>query len=146
MPLSDSFDEVEREMFNRVELAQEEILEAAREYTPHKTGQLASSQVSLRPVRRKGDIIGIISAQARDKGGFDYAIIQRDLPLHHAHKEGNKHYFTGFVELGTGSSLEERYSSGYARHGKDFPAYATEFFIKGYLEKEDIIDDIMGVK
>lgn len=145
MALGDPIRREFTEIKNRVSLASEELKEGARDFAPLFTGQLKDSIEALKPIVRRHLVIGILTAIARDKHGFDYAVTQEQDKHSHFLAEGSI-LNRGFMDAGKGDSLGERYWDGYSKHRNDHTAYATDFFNKGFAHKKVIIDEIMGVK
>lgn len=127
-----------------VQLATEEIAEAARPWAPFKTGQLAAGIDTLPPIQEGKRVVGIVISQAQSADGFNYAKFQTENTLGHFHPEGVKHNFSGFASVGDGQSLEEQYRSGYAKErkaGKN--EYEINYLAAGYLDAKDRVKKIM---
>ena len=133
-----------------VELATLEIAEKAAEWAPYKTGQLKLGIDAIPPVEQGGRIVGVIISSARSESGFNYARLQHDgfdngKKLGHFVSENAKPFFQGFADAGSGSSLDQRYRSGYdAERSAGKNEYDTKYLNKGYAEARPTVLEIMG--
>ncbi len=142
MALGDAIRKEKQKIFDRVELATEEVKGAAQDLAPLFTGQLKDSIEALKPIKRGTQIIGILTAVARDAKGKDYAPFQHDASVSHFLAKGTP-LNQGFMDAGTGDSLEQRYRSGLAKEGGKH-VYATKFFPEGFKVAKPNVDIIMG--
>ncbi|KKL88491.1 hypothetical protein LCGC14_1924160 [marine sediment metagenome] len=141
--------EIRERMFNRIQLAAEELKEAAQDFAPLKTGQLKNQIETLKPFTDGKRIIQILTSNAFSEGGFNYAKIQHDGPdsgekLRHVLPEGSV-LNQGYQDFGQGDSLDQRYDSGYAQEKGNSDSYNTRYFFRGLQRALPNMRKIMGV-